>query len=484
LEPEGGDLSLHVRSLPSRALDKLAVFRAPNGRGYLQQGDSGLVHSLDSPQAPTLLLKHILGKGYHARPKEVREALDELAGLAALTDDVREVWCRVGPVPDGIELDLADPSQSRVRVTPGKVELVPPTSAVLFERHSSMLPLPVPAEEGDWSLVYACWNLHPVQQVLVRAWCSFTLAHCKRPGTTFPLLFVTGPQGAGKSVFCRILLSLLCPSASGIQALPRTEKDLVLATQRAHVVAFDNVRQLSPATSDLLCIVSTGGSLPSRKLYSDSTIVDHRLHAAVIANGLHYFVDQQDLAQRCVPIHLQTLEGRPRRAENEILDQFQRDRPRIFRGLLDTVAAVLTQLPSVKPINPERLYGFSHWLAAMERADGVPDGVYQSAYSSALDEGMLDALLEDPTAAAVLEFLDKVPNGRWSGSPSELLEELDGIVGRRATYSPDWPKDASSLSKRLRALEAGLLRHGVQVHFGRGRGRYITFIRNSGNSNA
>lgn len=223
--------------------------------------------------------------------------------------------------------------------------------------------------------------------------------------------------------------------------------------------------------------------MPSRKLYSDSAVIEHRLHTAVICNGLTQYADQQDLAQRCVPIRLESLEERPRRAESEILEQFQRDRPKIFRALLDTIAAIFTHLPSVTPTNPERLYAFSAWLAALERVDGVPEGVYQGAYSSALDEGMLDALLEDPVADAALELLDKLREPVWTGTPAELLQELDDVVGRRATFSPDWPKDASALSKRLRALEAGLLRHGVEVRFGRGRQRTIVLTKKRGTVN-
>lgn len=478
--PQPTDLSAHVRSLPGRVLSELSVFRSPQGLVYVQQGDSGLVHAIHSPSAQTLLMQHLFDMGYSIRPRELREGIQELAGVGSITPDVREVWYRVAPHPDGFEVDLGDHSRRRVRVTPGRVELVADHGGVLFERFPSTLAMPAPADEGDWSLVKKYWNLDPAQHVMVQGWASYALAHPKRVGTTIPVLFVTGPEGSTKSTFTRTLKHTLDPTSSGLQALPHNTKDLVLATQRSHVVVFDNVRRLSAATSDILCMVASGACMPARQLYSDSAVVEHRLHAALVLNGLHYFIDQQDLAQRCLPVTLKAIPREGRLAESEILDSFERDRPKILRGLLDTAAAILQHLPTVQPSRPERLFAFSKWLAAFERADGVPAGVFQMEFSSSLNEGMLDALLEDPVASAVLDLLDRVPDASWTGTPSALLAELDDVVGRRATFSAGWPKDASALSKRLRSLEAGLLRQGVRVSFGRGRERTIAIARESG----
>jgi len=85
---------------------------------------------------------------------------------------------------------------------------------------------------------------------------------------------------------------------------------------------------------------------------------------------------------RRVPLHLRTLDEPNRRSEAEFLQAFHADLPRIFRGLLDYIAKILVHLPSVEVTNPECMYDFVRWLAAMEMVDDAPTSVYQAQYPS------------------------------------------------------------------------------------------------------
>ena len=146
----------------------------------------------------------------------------------------------------------------------------------------------------------------------------------------------------------------------------------------------------------------------------------------------------------------------------------------IFRGLLDLIADILTHLPTVEVTSPERMIDFSRWLAAMERVHNAPPGAYQDLYSEALKESMLDSLMENPLAAAVMSFVTESSKGDWSGTPTELLQELNLLVGNRSRYSQDWPQNPIALSKRLSPLIAALKRQGIKVTLGRGKERKIT----------
>ena len=116
----------------------------------------------------------------------------------------------------------------------------------------------------------------------------------------------------------------------------------------------------------------------------------------------------------------------------------------------------------------------AQWLAAMEKAHDVPVGVYQMQYSTALNDSMQDSLLENPLAATVVTVADKNSDGGWSGTPTELLDELEAVVRKGTLYSRDWPQTASALSKRLKSLQAALRRQGIEVTFSRGKYRTIT----------
>jgi hypothetical protein len=82
--------------------------------------------------------------------------------------------------------------------------------------------------------------------------------------------------------------------------------------------------------------------------------------------------------------------------------------------------------------------------------------------------------LEDPLASAVMTFVSEKVDGIWSGKPSELLLKLNSLVGGKSRYSREWPQTASALSKRLKPLQAGLRRQGIEIKSGRGKHRNIT----------
>ena len=95
---------------------------------------------------------------------------------------------------------------------------------------------------------------------------------------------------------------------------------------------------------------------------------------------------------------------------------------------------------------------------------------------------MLDSLMENPLAAAVMSFVTDASKDQWSGTPSELLHELNFLVGNRSRYSQDWPQNPISLSKRLSSLRAALQRQGIGVTSSRGKERMITLSRMEGST--
>jgi hypothetical protein len=254
------------------------------------------------------------------------------------------------------------------------------------------------------------------------------------------------------------------------------------------------VRGFKANTADLLCIAATGGYLSTRQLCTDDTEHTQRLHVAVVLNGIHAFLNQPDLAQRCLPIRLRSLEAGEHKSETDLAEQFEADLPSIMKGLFDRIAAILQHLPYAEVTSPERMIDYSRWLAAMELADGVPPGTYQSAYSYIIAKTQLDTLLDNPLVAAILDFAASIgkatsqyapkPSGdtsnHWNGTPRQLYELLEDQVPVATMRSRYWPSNAIAMSKRLLPLQAGLREQGVHVKLTRGETRLISITRLEG----
>ena len=124
--------------------------------------------------------------------------------------------------------------------------------------------------------------------VLVVAWLLATL----RPGGPYPLLAISGEQGSAKTVLSKMLRALVDPNAAPVRALPREERELMIAANNGHVLAFDNLSALPPWLSDALCRLASGGSFAVRQLYTDDDEVLFRGGAPVMLNGIEDVVSR------------------------------------------------------------------------------------------------------------------------------------------------------------------------------------------------
>jgi len=461
---------------PNNLPGKLGLVLGQNGTAYAVMKDAGNHYALavGSRKLDAIIVEAGRSEGRKLRKAELGEINHFLLSQAELAGKSGDVWYRVAPIEGGVEIDLGDEDHVRVRVTAGRVDIVRSGSTTLFYRTRTSKQMALPADTGDLGLLNKYLNLHPADALLFTAWLSYTLAHPKAPATKYPILVLQGSEGTGKTSLCQnIIQRLIDPSEIGVQVMPNTARDLAIAGQNAHVLCFDNLRDFRQGMADMLCIAATGGAFSSRQLYTDADQQVTRLHVAMVLNGIHSFIDQPDLAQRCLVLPMRPLAAENRKPEAVMIREFEADLPNILRGLFDLIAAVLKHLPTVQVTNPERMIDFVYWLAGMERAHGLPTPFYQREFSSVLRQGQLDTLMDNPLAAAILEFTEDLDNESWSGTPTELLAKLNSLVTTGTQRSREWPQNSIALSRRIAPLQAGLLSQGIKVELTRGKHRTV-----------
>lgn len=415
--------------------------------------------------------------GISLRKGDVEDFNEQLRAAAELAGLTVPVWSRNAPIPAGVELDSGDPSQTRIRITPGTVELVREGSETVFYQPSVSRPFVTPAEVGDLNLLRPHVNLGKIDFWLFVAWLSYTLAHPKCPTTKYVVLVIQGDQGSGKTYLCgQVILNLLDPNVIGVQMFPESDKDLAIGATYALVLCYDNMRHFKAKRSDLLCTISTGGTLSNRALYTDADLHTHHLHAALVLNGIHNVLQQADLAQRSLPVHTLPLKERHRKSETEMVAEFHANLPAIFRGLLDLISEVFIHLPDVRVLCPERMLDFVRWLAALETVQGFEPGYLQAAYSTALKNAQEDSLEQNSLGAAMVELANRKGEGSWNYTPAALLRELNDMVALGTTYAHDWPRNPIAMALRLNGLKASLQTQGIHVVARRGKQREIIII--------
>jgi hypothetical protein len=149
-------------------------------------------------------------------------------------------------------------------------------------------------------------------------------------------------------VLAKILRALVDPNAAPVRTLPREERDLFIAANNGHVLAFDNLSALPLWLSDTLCRLASGGSFAVRQLYTDQDEVLFDAARPVILNGIEDVVTRPDLADRGLFVTLLSISEARRRPEQELWREFELSRPRLQGALLDAVSHGLRALPRAR----------------------------------------------------------------------------------------------------------------------------------------
>ena len=398
--------------------------------------------------------------GSAASAETVRSVLDLLEARAQFDALERRVHIRVAEHDGDTYLDLADSDWRAIQIGPDGWQVVtsPP---VRFRRAAGMLPLPVPQRGGSIEALAAFLNLPaPDEFVLVIAW---LLAALQRGGP-YPLLVIAGEQGSAKTVLTKILRALIDPNAAPTRALPREERDLMIAANNGHILAFDNLSGLPAWLSDALCRLASGGSFATRQLYTDCDEVLFQAARPAILNGIEDIVCRSDLADRAIFLTLEPIADERRRMERQLWREFEVARPRILGALFDAAAQGLRGLSRVRLERLPRMADFALWATACETAFWPP-GTFLRVYDAnrrAAIEGVIEA---DPVAVFVREIM--AVRSAWAGRASDLLrvhiaageDVLDGTTG--------WPKNPRALAGRLRRCQTFLRTVGIDIAFSR-----------------
>lgn len=398
----------------------------------------------------------------------LQSALNVIEAKAHFDAPERIVHIRVGGLDGRLYLDLGDDTWRAVEIdaTGWRVIDNPP---VRFRRAAGMQALSIPVKGGSVEALRSFLNVQSdADFVLVVAW---ALAVLRNRGP-YPVIVLSGEQGSAKSTFSAILRSLLDPNTAPLRALPREDRDLFIAANNGHVLAFDNVSGLPAWISDTLCRLATGGGFAVRQLYSDQDEVLFDAARPVILNGIEEIVTRPDLADRAVFLTLEPIPEENRRPEAELWAAFEAERPRLLGVLLDAVVEGVKRLPDTRLERLPRMADFALWATACETALW-PAGTFWSAYCGNRDEAVEGVIDADPIAAAVRTVM--ATRTVWTGKASDLLGALGDVVGERGAKAKTWPDSPRALSGRLRRAATFLRKIGIEIGFGReGRARTRT----------
>jgi hypothetical protein len=272
-------------------------------------------------------------------------------------------------------------------------------------------------------------------------------------------------------------------------------QDVYVAANAGYLLCFNNLSTLPDWLSDAFCVVTEGSGHSQRALYTDG---DESLMFAcspLFLTGVTNIVVRGDLMQRTLFAGLVPVANNERIADEDFYALLAKDRPAILGALLSGLSVGLRRLPTVKPSSLPRMATFAKWAMACETAFW-PEGTFIAAYQGNMSGGVDDVIDSDKAVSTLCAFMAR--RDRWEGTATNLLEALVAFVKQpqrdaeaeseaaifdpkaqsraeakvrearekaKETLGKGWPRNARSLSGRLKKAGPALRQIGVAIQW-------------------
>jgi hypothetical protein len=183
----------------------------------------------------------------------------------------------------------------------------------------------------------------------------------------------------------------------------------------------------------------------------------------VMLNGIEELGSRSDLLDRTIRLSLPAIPKEHRRPEQELYTAFDGARPRILGGLIEAVAAALSNLGAVRFDRLPRMADFARWVVAAESALPWAPGAFMHAYQDNRAGAHELALESSPVSEPLRRFAEE--QGSWTGRVSELLQALNMRVEDQVRRQQGWPKRPNTFSGLLRRLAPNFRAVGIEIDF-------------------
>ena len=373
-------------------------------------------------------------------------------------------------LPETIYYDLRDGAYA-IKITADSWHIVP--TPVKFRCFDHLLPQVKPLKTGSRRL--EC--LRPLMPNLKNDdWLLYQvfLVSLFVPNFPRPLLSVDGPNGGGKSSLLKLTADLADPSSisAGLSMIRNAEEIRRLAN-KYQLLYFDNASRLSFDVSDLLCVLSTGGSSVRRQLYeTDSDLIYSNVYRSVLICGIPRVAERADLVERCINLSLSRIESSERHPQSELDSYYKEHKAEILGSIMNILSDALGKVGKTKLKNLPRLADFATLgYSIAESIDGYNGDMFMKAYERMRKRSDQFAIDASPVAQAVQYLLSSTDE--WSGRPTEAwqlkikdeheitTEEME--IRQEIRSNPYYPKHASAFTKELVRCQAILSAVGIEV---------------------
>ena len=390
----------------------------------------------------------------------INNASNLLKGKALFEGKNFSLYNRVARYDGHLWYDLTTDDWKVIRVNESSWEIVG-DAPILFRRYNHQSPQSIPdhsATIDDIDLLRKYVNMSDDDFLLFKV----TLISYLIPDFPHVIIILSGPQGSAKTTVFKIMKMLIDPSVLLTLSFPTKDTELVQNLSHHWFALFDNISSLKKRVSDLLCRAITGEGFSKRKLYTDEDDVIFNFMRCIGLNGINIPAQYPDLLDRCLIITLNRIPKEKRRKEEDLLKEFEKDRPKILGSIFNIISKAIGIRKNIGLKEFPRMADFAEWGEAISQSMGYPKYRFLQLYYDNIGTQNIEALEAHILGPVILKLMEE--NDIIEETPTELLQKLEKIAEdmKVKTNSKKWPKAPHILTRRLNEIKTNLLDFGIE----------------------
>lgn len=420
------------------------LFHTPDNTGYCATSlDNGgtAIYKVDSTNMRSMM-KQRYYKDMRKVPSAdaVRNAIGVIDGIAIFEGDEYALDNRVTWNNGDIVYDMSNPLHESVTVSGDGWE-ISQKNEPMFMRHSHQLPQATPQSGGDMERIFDIVNVHESDKLMTMVHLVSSLI----PNIPHPAPSICGEQGSAKSTASKFFKMLIDPSVIDTASMPGNEERMHQMLSHHWYIIFDNVSWIQDWQSDIFCRGITGQATAMRKLYTDDDDIIFKYKMCLGFNGISYLASRADLLDRSFSMQLDPIADDARLSEEEVIHLFSETRGYILGAMFDALSKAIKIYPTIEMTSLPRMADFAKWGCAIAEGLGYTRQDFMTAYYEKIAESNMNAIEANPVAELIMELM--AHRDRWDGTPTELWQELLGILSDGSV-----PKEDVRGMKSVRAL--------------------------------
>lgn len=423
--------------------------------------DQGRIISMSDKTIARYLAYHRLRiNGSMTKAKYIKDTLEMLEVKLRYEGEKITLSNRIAWEGGNIFFDMGDANSIKITAEGWNIERSP----IHFRRFGHQLPQIKPVTGGDAWKLFDYLNVEEGDRLLVLVYIISLFI----PDIAHPVLLAWGERGSAKSFFCAAVNALCDPTSVTKLVANRQENDLIQNLYKHYVAVFDNLSEISPQMSDILCQACTGTTFNKRRLYTDSDDITFKIKHAVILNSIEMLLVRQDLIDRSIILHMNRIPPNRRRPEIEVWKSFEADKPLILGGIIDCVCKAMKIFPTLPPMDLPRMADFYQWGYAITQALDLDGEDFVKAYASNIEQQNASVRHTNTLCGAVIELMES--RELHESTVKVTLDELREIAEPKSS-DQTFPKAPKDLVAHLKEIESSLEEYDVTFEVGRRQGR-------------